>query len=97
MWFDENTYSFVPLLHKRSAKSDALSMEYLQKTHKVKAKRTMKAEDMKRECFFYTQSQSNPVGCDTDNDLKLQKYQYWLNYYLYRESEPMRKLRQFQP
>ena len=95
MWFDENSMTFIPIVHKEGTKGNPLSMEYLQRSQKIRAKRTMKVEDMKRECFYYTPSQSNAIGCSEDNKLRTQKYNQWLRFYMSRLSEPMRKLNAF--
>ena len=97
LWFDETSMSFFSIVHKEGTKGNPLSMEYLQRTHKIKAKRTMKVEDMKRECFYYTPSQSNAIGCEYDNKLRTEKYHKWLYYYMTKLSDPMKKLNSFQP
>lgn len=97
LWFDENSFSFFPLVLEERKKDDAISMRYLQRTQKIKARRRMTAELMKQECFYYTSSKYGAIGCDADNRLRIAKYHQWLNFYMNRLSEPMRKLRQFQP
>lgn len=97
LWFDENTMSFIPITHMEGTKGNPLSMQYLQRTHQIKAKRTMKVEDMKRESFYYTPSQSNAIGCSEDNRLRKEKYNLWLTFYMTRLSEPIRKLNAFKP
>lgn len=97
MWFDRSTFSFMPIVYEYRPKGDAIAMRYLQATHKIKAKRQMKVEDMKRECFYYTPSRWGAIGCESDNRLRLQKYNEWMQYYMTKLSEPMQKLRQFQP
>lgn len=97
LWFDSNTNTFIPLIHKERTKDNTLSMQYLQRTHQIRARRTMKVEDMKRECFYYTPSRYGAIGCEADNSLRLDKYNRWITFYLEKVSVPMRKLRQFQP
>ena len=96
LWYDTNTLSFVPLTFQPSVKGESLSMTELQRTHKIKARRKMKVEDMKRECFYYTPSRWGAKGCD-DRKLRIEKYHRWLRFYMSRISIPMRKLRAFQP
>ncbi len=95
MWFDRKTCTFIPLIHYRRQKNDALSMEYLQKSRLVHSKRTMMVEDMKRECFYYTPSKHGAKGCEDDNRVRIKKYNEWITYYMTVISEPMRKLRNF--
>ncbi len=97
LWYDENTRSFVPLTHHPSVKGDSISMSELQRTHKIKAKRKMKVEDLKRECFYYTHSQWGAKGCKEDNKLRVEKYHKWLSFYMSRISIPIKKLNAFRP
>ena len=97
LWFDENSRQFFSIVLERRPKGDAISMRELQSTGKIRAKRRMEVEDMKRECFYYTPSRWGAIGCDADNQLRIEKFNKWLAFYMSRLSEPMRKLNQFQP
>lgn len=95
LWFDKNTMDFVPMVLEHRPKLDAVCMKDLQYARKIKAKRLMRAEDMKRESFFYTSSRWGAPGLDTGK-MKA-KYAEWIAYYMTELSEPMRKLRSFRP
>ena len=97
LWFDENSFQFFPMVLDERPKGDAISMRYLQRTQKIKARRRMTPELMKQECFYYTPSKHGAIGCESDNRLRIEKYNKWINFYMNRLSEPMRKLRLFQP
>ena len=97
LWFDENTMSFVPMTMNPSVKGESVSMSELQRTHKIKARRKMKIEDMKRECFYYTPSRWGAIGCSDDNALRVEKYHKWLRFYMSHLSLPIRKLNAYRP
>lgn len=59
--------------------------------HKIKD-----VEDMKLVSYYYTPSKWGALGCDEDNRVRQEKLAQWLNYYMNRLSEPMRKCRQYQ-
>lgn len=59
--------------------------------HKIKD-----VDDMKRVAYYYTPSKWGALGCDEDNQVRQEKLAQWLNYYMSRLSEPMRKCRQYQ-
>lgn len=52
--------------------------------------------DMKAVSYYYTPSKWGALGCDEDNQVRSEKLAMWLNYYMSRLSEPMRKCRQYQ-
>jgi hypothetical protein len=95
MWYDRKTGEFVPLVYERRPKADATSMKGLQIMGKIKAKRSMKVEDMKRESFYYTASKHGAHGCKDNNKLRSQKLNEWVEYYLTHVSEPIAKIRQY--
>jgi len=97
MWFDEHSMRFFPVTLEERPKGDTISMRLLQRTGKIRAKRRMEVDDMKRECFYYTPSRWGAIGCESDNRLRIEKYNKWLRFYMGKLSEPMRKLNQFQP
>lgn len=51
--------------------------------------------DMKRCSYYYTPSKWGAIGCDEDNRIRQEKLAQWINYYMARLSEPMRKCRQY--
>ncbi len=53
-------------------------------------------KDMKEACFYYTPSKWGALGCDEDNRVRTEKLAKWMDYYLTRLSEPMRKVRDYQ-
>ena len=53
-------------------------------------------DDMKRAAYYYTPSSWGAIGCESDNRLRQEKLAQWINYYMLRLSEPMRKCRQYQ-
>lgn len=97
LWFDRNSFQFIPIVYEQRPKGDAIAMKYLIRSRKVKIRREMKVEDMKRECFYYTPSRWGAIGCDSDNKLRLKKYAEWINYYMTELSESMKKVRAFKP
>lgn len=97
LWFDRNSFQFIPIVYECRRKGDAIAMKYLIRSRKVKVRKEMTVEDMKRECFYYTPSKWGAIGCDSDNKLRLRKYAEWINYYMTELSEPMKKVRAFKP
>lgn len=97
LWFDQNTCSFFPIVLEPRRNHDWPSMRELVRMGKIKAKRRITYRDMERESFYYTHSCWGAKGCADDNALRIQKYHQWLRFYMDHVSEPMRKLRQYQP
>lgn len=50
-------------------------------------------EDLKAASYYYTPSKWGAVGCDADNKVRTTKLKNWQEYYMYRVSTPMFKLR----
>lgn len=94
LWFDTNTSTFFPVTLEPRPKKDCLSMRELIRMGKIKAKRRIDVEDIKRECFYYTPSRWGGIGCESDNALRIEKYNKWLTFYMNNVSIPMRKLKQ---
>lgn len=97
LWFDSSTFTFLPIVYEHRRKEDAISMKYLIASRKIRARKHMTVEDMKRECFYYTPSKWGAIGCESDNRLRVKKYHEWINYYMATLSESMKKVRAFKP
>ena len=50
-------------------------------------------EDIKKESYYYTPSKWGAIGCDADNKVRAKKLKQWQEYYMYRVSTLMFKLR----
>ena len=63
---------------------------------KWKATRYFKnAEDIKAASYYYTPSKWGAIGCDADNKVRAKKLKQWQEYYMYRVSVQMEKLRSY--
>ena len=61
---------------------------------KWKATRYFKnVEDLKAGSYYYTPSKWGAIGCDADNKVRAKKLKQWQEYYMYRVSTLMFKLR----
>ena len=61
---------------------------------KWKATRYFKnVEDIKAASYYYTPSKWGAIGCDADNKVRTTKLKNWQEYYMYRVSTLMLKLR----
>lgn len=85
MLFDTNTMHFVSMTYNPT--KDAVSVRTLLRMGKLHVRRTPSVTDLKRECFYYTDSHWGAPQCDPT-----QKLQEWLAYYLNTVSTPIRKL-----
>ena len=52
-------------------------------------------EDIKAASYYYTPSKWGAIGCDDDNKVRTKKLKQWQDYYMYRVSVPMEKLRSY--
>ena len=52
-------------------------------------------EDIKAASYYYTPSKWGAIGCDADNKVRGKKLKQWQEYYMYRVSVPMEKLRSY--
>lgn len=52
-------------------------------------------EDIKAASYYYTPSKWGAIGCDADNKVRARKLKQWQDYYMYRVSVPMEKLRSY--
>lgn len=77
-------------------RKEMLAYRRLVQLGKWKASRYFKnVEDIKAASFYYTPSKWGAVGCDEDNRVRAQKLRQWQQYYMWRVSEPMEKLRSY--
>lgn len=71
-----------------------LSYRRLVQMGKWKASRYFKnVEDIKAASYYYTPSKWGAIGCDADNKVRTTKLKNWQEYYMYRVSTLMFKLR----
>lgn len=71
-----------------------LSYRKLVQMGKWKATRYFKnVEDIKAASYYYTPSKWGAIGCDADNKVRTTKLKNWQEYYMYRVSTLMFKLR----
>lgn len=52
-------------------------------------------EDIKAASYYYTPSKWGAIGCDADNKVRTKKLKQWQEYYMYRVSVQMEKLRSY--
>lgn len=77
-------------------RKNMLAYRRLVQLGKWKATRYFKnVKDIKAASFYYTPSRWGAVGCDADNRVRAQKLRQWQEYYMWRVSEPMEKLRSY--
>lgn len=71
-----------------------LAYRKLVQTGKWKATRYFKnVEDIKAASYYYTPSKWGAIGCDAHNKVRTTKLKNWQEYYMYRVSTLMFKLR----
>lgn len=71
-----------------------LAYRRLAQMGKWKATRYFKnVEDIKAASYYYTPSKWGAIGCDADNKVRTTKLKNWQEYYMYRVSTLMFKLR----
>lgn len=85
MLFDSNTMHFVSMTY--NPVRDAVSVRSLLRMGKLHVHRSPSVSDIKRECFYYTDSLWGAPQCDPK-----QKLAEWLRYYLAVVSPSIRKL-----
>lgn len=75
-------------------RKDMLAYRRLVQMGKWKASRYFKnVEDIKAASYYYTPSKWGAIGCDADNKVRAKKLKQWQEYYMYRVSTLMFKLR----
>ena len=77
-------------------REDMLAYRELVQLGKWKATRYFhNVEDIKAASYYYTPSKWGAIGCDADNKVRAKKLKQWQDYYMYRVSVQMEKLRSY--
>ena len=94
--FDRKHMVWSPMTYRpnKKLKPAFILLRRMGKMHGMQSIRN--AEDMKRVSYYYTPSKWGALGCDEDNQVREEKLKQWINYYMLRLSEPMRKVRDYQ-
>lgn len=95
MLYDQSHKDWAIMTYDPNRKGK-LAYRKLVQMGKWKASRYFKGvEDIKAACFYYTPSKWGATGCDDDNHVRTAKLKQWQEYYMWRVSEPMSKLRSY--
>ncbi|RGW43286.1 hypothetical protein DWV76_06170 [Segatella copri] len=93
MLYDKSHKDFAIMTYDPNRK-DMLAYRRLVQMGKWKASRYFKnVEDIKAASYYYTPSKWGAIGCDADNKVRAKKLKQWQEYYMYRVSTLMFKLR----
>ena len=93
MLYDQSHKDFAIMTYDTNRKN-MLAYRRLVQMGKWKATRYFKnVEDIKTASYYYTPSKWGAIGCDADNKVRAKKLKQWQEYYMYRVSTPMFKLR----
>lgn len=93
MLYDQSHQDWAIMTYDPNRKN-MLSYRRLVQMGKWKASRYFKnVEDIKAAAYYYTPSKWGAIGCEADNRVRTEKLRQWQEYYMYRVSEPMKKLR----
>lgn len=93
MLYDKSHKDFAIMTYDPNRK-DMLAYRRLVQMGKWKASRYFKnVEDIKAVSYYYTPSKWGAIGCDADNKVRAKKLKQWQEYYMYRVSTLMFKLR----
>lgn len=93
MLYDKSHKDFAIMTYDPNRK-DMLAYRRLVQMGKWKATRYFKnVEDIKAASYYYTPSKWGAIGCDADNKVRAKKLKQWQEYYMYRVSTLMFKLR----
>lgn len=93
MLYDQSHKDFAIMTYDPNRKN-MLAYRRLVQMGKWKATRYFKnVEDIKASSYYYTPSKWGAIGCDADNKVRAKKLKQWQEYYMYRVSTPMFKLR----
>ena len=93
MLYDQSHKDFAIMTYDPNRK-DMLAYRRLVQMGKWKATRYFKnVEDIKAASYYYTPSKWGAIGCDADNKVRTTKLKNWQEYYMYRVSTLMFKLR----
>lgn len=95
MLYDQSHKDWAIMTYDPNRKG-MLAYHRLVQLGKWKATRYFKnVEDIKAASFYYTPSKWGAIGCDADNKVRAKKLKQWQDYYMYRVSVPMEKLRSY--
>lgn len=93
MLYDQSHKDFAIMTYDPNRKC-MLAYRKLVQMGKWKATRYFKnVEDIKAASYYYTPSKWGAQGCDADNKVRTTKLKNWQEYYMYRVSTLMFKLR----
>lgn len=93
MLYDQSHKDMAIMTYDPNRKN-MLAYRRLVQMGKWKATRYFKnVEDIKAASYYYTPSKWGAIGCDADNKVRTAKLKNWQEYYMYRVSTPMFKLR----
>ena len=95
MLYDQSHKDWAIMTYDPNRKG-MLAYRRLVQLGKWKATRYFKnVKDIKAASFYYTPSKWGAIGCDADNKVRAKKLKQWQDYYMYRVSVPMKKLRSY--
>ena len=95
MLYDQSHKDWAIMTYDPNRKG-MLAYRRLVQLGKWKATRYFKnVKDIKAASYYYTPSKWGAIGCDADNKVRAKKLKQWQDYYMYRVSVPMRKLRSY--
>nr|WP_297658400.1 hypothetical protein [uncultured Prevotella sp.] len=95
MLYDKSHQDWAIMTYDPNRKG-LLAYRRLVQLGKWKATRHFKnVDDIKKESYYYTPSKWGAIGCDADNKVRAKKLKHWQDYYMYRVSVPMEKLRNY--
>lgn len=95
MLYDQSHKDWAIMTYDPNRK-DMLAYRRLVQLGKWKATRYFhNVEDIKAASYYYTPSKWGAIGCDDDNKVRTKKLKQWQDYYMYRVSVPMEKLRSY--
>ncbi|MBR0166147.1 MAG: hypothetical protein IJQ13_04635 [Prevotella sp.] len=91
LFFDAKHNVWAPMTYEPNKKYKP-SYKMLRVMGKMKGLvRIHGVDDMKKFSYYYTPSRWGALGCREDNRIRQEKLELWLNYYMQKLSEPMRK------
>ena len=95
MLYDQSHKDWAIMTYDPNRK-DMLAYRRLVQLGKWKATRySHNVEDIKAASYYYTPSKWGAIGCDADNKVRTKKLKQWQDYYMYRVSVLMEKLRSY--
>lgn len=95
MLYDQSHKDWAIMTYDPNRKG-MLAYRRLVQLGKWKATRYFKnVKDIKAASYYYTPSKWGAIGCDADNKVRAKKLKQWQDYYMYRVSVPMEKLRSY--